>query len=997
MVDCVVIAVVGIWACPICLGNSEVPADDLVRKVLAVQREQLGSTHPLIVLLRERRDRVEILKKAFGAAPTVERKVCVVDVLYSTGLRSETSGEFFRPSLILSDSVVVAEIVALLNDNEAAVRQAVVAALIACPDDLLRPHGDAVVAALREHGKLGEQDILLVGKTGCAEAREFLREESAKLPGEVQNTRIVVAIETARARLGDAEFERKLVRGFLVETALARKIAGAERLGYVGTPGAVAALASELRSTAEVEGSGSRVPLRHQIIRALGMAMPYNTLFWEPAPGLCRLEWYAQIDNWAEEIMGQQWDKLPEWKVDVFSALGGMPAFAGYARTMAKYHIAEDVEPEVRKQIERLYEEEDSERYDATCRLGEMGTRAVAAIPFLVAMLSDTALAPSGSVGSSAAEALAKIGQPSKEPLIAVLGGLDTPVDARVNAAYALGNIGGALATENLVGVLNNKQAEPRLRDAGAWALGRLEDPKVADALITVVEDKGDRPDVRSQVANALGQQRDPRVARVLIGVLRNETNDEVRLGAVSGLGRCDAPGALECLMELLKNKRESSPVRARAAEGLGKSDQPKALDVLLGIVQDNTNDPSVRGAAVFGLSGMKFPRRLELLTSILRDRKENLNVRLDAARGLGKSGGLAAVGVLVGALRSEDEEEVVAHGMRLVVVDSLVKIGAPAVPQLVDALRDKDREVRWAATLALGQIKHESAVQGLANVITDKAEDRKVRLCAARAIAGIGAPARSLLLQMLHDRDPSVRALSARALGEMSERSALDAVLGLMDDQEPSVRQSAADSLGLIGDPRATVALVSAATDKEIEVRTSAVGALSRIRDPRVTEALVSALADSAAVIRLQAATGLGRVKSAEAVPALARCLSDKDTAVRMAAAKALAGTGLPAAEPLVGVLKSDDFTARFWATQVLAGIGDPVVELLVRALRDENKYVRRGAAEALAEIGNAGSSDALMAALADTDRGVRWRAALGLSELSRQRRARISVTGNR
>jgi HEAT repeat protein/photosystem II stability/assembly factor-like uncharacterized protein len=76
--------------------------------------------------------------------------------------------------------------------------------------------------------------------------------------------------------------------------------------------------------------------------------------------------------------------------------------------------------------------------------------------------------------------ALERMGEPSVEPLVAMLEGQDT--DARRNAAQALGWIRSASATEALAYALKN-DVDVAVRAKTAWALGEIGDPAAQRAL----------------------------------------------------------------------------------------------------------------------------------------------------------------------------------------------------------------------------------------------------------------------------------------------------------------------------------------------------------------------------------------------------------------------------------------------------------------------------------------------------------------------------------
>ncbi|MER3501614.1 MAG: PBS lyase [Candidatus Fervidibacterota bacterium] len=106
-------------------------------------------------------------------------------------------------------------------------------------------------------------------------------------------------------------------------------------------------------------------------------------------------------------------------------------------------------------------------------------------------------------------------------------------------------------------------------------------------------------------------------------------------------------------------------------------------------------------------------------------------------------------------------------HEDRKIAIEALVKIGEPAVEPLIEALRDRDWEVRWAAAYALGKIG-KPAVEPLIEALRDR--DGKVRRAAADALGAIGdARAVEPLIEALRDRDWEVREAAVNALGKIA------------------------------------------------------------------------------------------------------------------------------------------------------------------------------------------------------------------------------------
>ena len=179
-------------------------------------------------------------------------------------------------------------------------------------------------------------------------------------------------------------------------------------------------------------------------------------------------------------------------------------------------------------------------------------------------------------------------------------------------------------------------------------------------------------------------------------------------------------------------------------------------------------------------------------------------------------------------------------------------------------------------------------------------------------------------LIGALLDEDAEVRAVVARALGELDDPQAVDALARVLrEDPDADVRRTAAWALGEIESPRAIPALGRALReDASREVREMAVWALGEIEDPAAVPALADAADDPDPKIRRKVAWALGEIEDPAAVPALRGLLRDEDAETRKIALWAIAEIEAPAS-----------------------------YEVLVELLKDENPEVRKAAARALAE----------------------------------------------
>jgi len=140
--------------------------------------------------------------------------------------------------------------------------------------------------------------------------------------------------------------------------------------------------------------------------------------------------------------------------------------------------------------IQQLNQGDTIARLHAINALGE--ARDASAVSPLIAILKDP------KCGRAAANALAKIGQPSVAPLISALK--DNSPIARGNAEIALGKIRDASAVKPLIAALSDDN--PIVRRNAAIALGEIRDKSAVEPLTSALKDSS--PVVRRNAALAL-------------------------------------------------------------------------------------------------------------------------------------------------------------------------------------------------------------------------------------------------------------------------------------------------------------------------------------------------------------------------------------------------------------------------------------------------------------------------------------------------------------
>jgi HEAT repeat protein len=190
---------------------------------------------------------------------------------------------------------------------------------------------------------------------------------------------------------------------------------------------------------------------------------------------------------------------------------------------------------------------------------------------------------------------------------------------------------------------------------------------------------------------------------------------------------------------------------------------------------------------------------------------------------------------------------------------------GREAIPALVEALDDPDRDVRAAAARSLGRLAADEAVEPLVYAL---AEGRVPLSVVGQALLSIGpaalpglrrledapeAEARAFAIELvgllgdasddarvvgrLRDSSAEVRAKAARALRRLGAEEATNELRGALRDRIPFVRAQAAHALGAVGDTSAAPELIEVARTDAFEPAQAAALAASRL-DPRAVAA---------------------------------------------------------------------------------------------------------------------------------------------------------------
>ena len=392
-----------------------------------------------------------------------------------------------------------------------------------------------------------------------------------------------------------------------------------------------------------------------------------------------------------------------------------------------KRNIPQDIPADVKQQIERLYSKEWKERSYAAIQLGEMGTRAVSAIPFLIGILGDCGWLPTSDPfdpGTEAEEALEKMGTFTRSSLIVALK--DRNPTVRASAAALLEKVGDSTAVESLILLLKDRNS--RVRENAASALGKIKDSRAVEPLIAVLKDK-DLLLVRCNVAEALGEIRDPRAIEPLFTAMKIEDAMDMNLAnaAAEALGKIGTPRAIKLLIAILK---EDSIIQSSAASALGEAKNPCGVEPLIEALKHG--DEYVRWESAVSLGEIGDARAVEsLIIAMMKD--EDSSAREWSAWALGEIGDARATEPLITAMIKDKDVYV-----RKSAAGALGMIKSRRVVEVLIATLEakKDSDIQPEVAKALGKTKNPNAIEPL--IIALGRSDISLQISAEDALKAI-------------------------------------------------------------------------------------------------------------------------------------------------------------------------------------------------------------------------------------------------------------------
>jgi HEAT repeat protein len=549
-----------------------------------------------------------------------------------------------------------------------------------------------------------------------------------------------------------------------------------------------------------------------------------------------------------------------------------------------------------------LQDQDENVRYYAAWALGRMAPASPEAFSAILAAVKDR----NADVRRKAAWALAQLNAKPEQSVPCLTAALDDKdIDVREQAADSLAVFGKA-AVPPLLDKLKASDKEPRrLAIRAVRQIG----PTATDAIPLLRAQLLDpESGLQDEAAAALAHIGKPAIP-VLVEALKGDDGPMLRQ-VMTGFGSFWAMAAIW---------HDPAVQRRQAINALG-SIGTETLDVLLDALQDRHSDVREQAAGVLGSLGYRDRRIVLPLAERLRDPSDSVRAQAAwALRGLSPD-----VRLLLPELQQAVADPNAA--VRLHAVTFLGSLGAPALPLLLQAFKDKDLAVQRQALAMLQEtnVDSETLISAVAPLLLGDNAD--LRRDAVAVLHRCGSPALPYLIQALRDPSAEVREQVVLALQDVGA-----------DDKE--LHQ----------------ALLQASKDKDAFVRAGALAALLRF-GPQSLPQIEAGMKDQSPLVRKAAAGALGRLSNLKTVPLLIAALGDEDDKVWDEARKSLTDMRadnrklLPLLKP---ALKSPERSVRKGTAFIMRRFGADAVPLLLEALKDPDPGVNYAAAYALDDIG--------------------------------------------
>jgi HEAT repeat protein len=454
-----------------------------------------------------------------------------------------------------------------------------------------------------------------------------------------------------------------------------------------------------------------------------------------------------------------------------------------------------------------------------------------------------------------------------------------TDTEQLVSHIRALGRTHSAAALETIRGLCESVHKDIRL--ACVQSLGQIAHTSSSIALLDMLKDKV--PEITEESIRALLQTEhreqvlpaalaaglvnvrfravlqdtvlglDDAAKESLQGVLTQSLDSEdceLTAIAISLLSRLGAEDLTRRFVKLAGHDDEQ--VRAASVEALAFTEDKQVVRHLNAAMKDES--AWVRSIAAGSFSKIRSPRSEDLLIKALAD--PEVIVRRAAAKTLSRIEDAPVSEAASQAIRTETDPATIER-----LLEMLGRAGSDeAMDTLARYINGDDRDLKHRAISTLRRLKNPKAVRQLVPLIADN--DTETRRLAIEAVGRLGdKKVCSRLRELLKtDSDESIRAVCARALGDLKDEGSLSALEEALHDGR-NVRCQVVISLGQIAKKESIPVLLAQLKDAAPEIRYHACNALGQIGEASCSDALRGMLEDNDAMVRRGAESALEKL----------------------------------------------------------------------------------------------------------------------------------------
>jgi len=227
---------------------------------------------------------------------------------------------------------------------------------------------------------------------------------------------------------------------------------------------------------------------------------------------------------------------------------------------------------------------------------------------------------------------------------------------------------------------------------------------------------------------------------------------------------------------------------------------------------------------------------KIDKRTNVQKLKDANWLVRRNAAISLGTEKNKNAVLPLIGLLKDENTE------VRRCAAVSLGEIGdKQAVPHLIKSLNDADGGMIIDSANSIAKFKDVSSIPSLKKLLTDGRPVIRITALKSLMVFSDQPDVQAIIVERLNDEAEGVRLTAIQSVSSMKLKSAVGNLIKNLSDVNPTVRAESAKALGELGDKSAIEPLKKAAAveDENTEVIEAAKQAIEKLESKKNEKAI--------------------------------------------------------------------------------------------------------------------------------------------------------------